>query len=73
VVGRLAQDIASASQDNDNHVDTVMEQVTDTIVLKVEEGTKHLDSKLQEIHHENTVKVDNFLTIIQENQPQILE
>jgi hypothetical protein len=37
VVVRLAQDITSASQDNDNHVNEVMDQVTDKIVSKINE------------------------------------
>jgi hypothetical protein len=77
VVLRLSQDIANASQDNDNHVDEIMDQVTDRIVSKVDEGTKHLDSELHEIHQsiieENNKKADNVLTTLQENQHQMLE
>jgi uncharacterized membrane-anchored protein len=54
-----------------------MNHVTDKIVSKVEEGTKHLDSELQEVSRSiiegNTKKVDDMATILQENQHQILE
>jgi hypothetical protein len=51
-----------------------MDRVTDKIILQVEEGTKHLDSELQEIRQsvkESEKKGDDLLTIIQAQESNL--